>query len=174
MFAEFHARSAFSFLRGSSPPEEMVRHAAELGYSALAITDHGGFYGSARAHQAAKDCGIRAIVGTTLDLPDGSHLKITTARYYTPNGNSVHREEGTKEWGVAPDVLSEMSQDEYAKLMKTWSDERVSKGERPAPPEGFRDFQLDAAIEVLKAKIDKRELKVEARVIKKEAKTQED
>ncbi len=76
MFAEFHARSAFSFLRGSSPPDEMVRCAAELGYSALALTDHGGFYGSARAHEAAKDCGIRAIVGATLDLPDGSHLPV--------------------------------------------------------------------------------------------------
>ena len=76
MFSEFHARSAFSFLRGSSPPEKMVRRAAELGYSAIAITDHGGFYGSARAHGAAKDCGIKAIVGTTLDLPDGSHLPV--------------------------------------------------------------------------------------------------
>ncbi|MES2658343.1 MAG: error-prone DNA polymerase [Verrucomicrobiota bacterium] len=76
MFCEFHARSAFSFLRGSSQPEEMVHHAARLGYSALAITDHGGFYGSARAHEAAKDHGIKAVVGTTLDLPDGSQLPV--------------------------------------------------------------------------------------------------
>lgn len=76
MFCEFHARSAFSFLRGSSQPDEMVHHAAKLGYSAIAITDHGGFYGSARAHEAAKNCGIRAIVGATLDLPDGSHLPV--------------------------------------------------------------------------------------------------
>ena len=58
MFCEFHARSAFSFLRGSSQPEELVHRAAELGYGAIAITDHGGFYGSARAHEAAKDSGI--------------------------------------------------------------------------------------------------------------------
>ncbi|MEO5713020.1 MAG: error-prone DNA polymerase [Luteolibacter sp.] len=86
MFCEFHARSAFSFLRGSSKPDEMIRRAAELGYSALAITDHGGFYGSARAHEAARDCGIRAIVGATLDLPDGSHLPVlctTQAAYQT-------------------------------------------------------------------------------------------
>lgn len=54
----------------------MVERAAELGYPAIAITDHGGFYGSARAHEAAKDSGIRAIVGATLDLPDGSHLPV--------------------------------------------------------------------------------------------------
>ncbi|MES2439634.1 MAG: error-prone DNA polymerase [Verrucomicrobiota bacterium] len=76
MFCEFHARSAFSFLRGSSQPDEMVRRAAELGYPAIAITDHCGFYGSARAHEAAKDFGIKAIVGATLDLPDGSHLPV--------------------------------------------------------------------------------------------------
>ena len=76
MFCEFHARSAFSFLRGSSQPDAMVRRAAELGYPAIAITDHGGFYGSARAHEAAKDSGIKAIVGATLDLADGSHLPV--------------------------------------------------------------------------------------------------
>jgi error-prone DNA polymerase len=44
----------------------MVRRAAELGYAAIAVTDDGGFHGSARAHQAAKASGIRAVVGTTL------------------------------------------------------------------------------------------------------------
>lgn len=50
--------------------------AAELGYGAIAITDHGGFYGSVRAHGAALEHGIRAVVGTTLELPDGSHLPL--------------------------------------------------------------------------------------------------
>lgn len=79
MFCELHARSAFSFLRGSSAPECLIQKAAKLGYSAIALTDHGGFYGSARAHEAAQECGIRAIVGTTLDLPDGSHLPVLCA-----------------------------------------------------------------------------------------------
>jgi len=144
--------------------------------------------GSASASEifsgAMKDRGRGVIVGdrtfgkgsvqTPYGLPDGSYLKITTARYYTPNGTSVHREEGKKEYGIAPDYQVEMSQEENAKLMKTWSDERVSKGEKPVAPEGFRDFQLEAAVEVLKAKLDKREPKVEARILKKEAKTQED
>jgi error-prone DNA polymerase len=71
-FAELHALSSFSFLKGASQPETMVRHAAALGYQAIAITDQAGFYGSARAHYAAKECGIRALVGTTLDLPGGT------------------------------------------------------------------------------------------------------
>ncbi len=70
VFAELHARSAFSFLRGSSPPEEMVQRTADLGIPAIALTDHGGFYGSARAHGAARNVGIRAIVGTTLEISD--------------------------------------------------------------------------------------------------------
>ncbi|MCB1078094.1 MAG: PHP domain-containing protein, partial [Verrucomicrobiae bacterium] len=69
-YIELHARSAFSFHRGASHPEELVRRAAELGYPALAITDRDGVYGSARAHHAAKELGtgFRAIVGAELTL----------------------------------------------------------------------------------------------------------
>ncbi|BCU79614.1 error-prone DNA polymerase [Luteolibacter sp. LG18] len=79
---EFHARSAFSFLRGANAPDELVIRALELGYEALAITDHGGFYGSARAHKRAAflkgdGCGvIRMNVGATWELADGSHLPV--------------------------------------------------------------------------------------------------
>ncbi|MES2921951.1 MAG: error-prone DNA polymerase [Verrucomicrobiota bacterium] len=78
MFSEFHARSAFSFLRGASPPEELIARAVELGYRDIAVTDHGGFYGSARAHNCIKDMGanLRAVVGATLELPDASHLPV--------------------------------------------------------------------------------------------------
>ena len=78
-FSELHAYSAFSFLLGSSQPEAMIRRAAELGYGSIAITDRAGFYGSARAHHAAKDCGVRALVGSTLDLPDGSYFPVICA-----------------------------------------------------------------------------------------------
>ena len=56
-----------------------MARAAELGYGSLAITDHDGFYGSARAHAAALDCGIRAVVGTTLVQADGSFLPVLCA-----------------------------------------------------------------------------------------------
>jgi error-prone DNA polymerase len=78
-FAELHSLSAFSFLEGASQPEKMIDQAAKLGYEAIAITDRAGFYGSARAHQAAKECGIRALVGTTLDLPDGTRFPVLCA-----------------------------------------------------------------------------------------------
>jgi len=136
------------------------------------------FAGAMKDHHRATIVGERTFgkgsVQTPYPLPDGSHLKITTARYYTPSGVCVHREEGSKEYGIAPDVTVEMSPEEYQKLMKKWNDERVVKGEKPAAPDGFKDFQLDAGLEILKAKIENRAPKVEARVLTKPAKTQED
>lgn len=67
LIMELLAKSSFSFLRGPSSPEEMFSRAAELGYGHLGLVDHMGFYGSARAHQAAKKAGLRAIVGSTLE-----------------------------------------------------------------------------------------------------------
>ena len=44
-YVELHCHSAYSFLDGASHPEELVARAAELGYEALALTDHDGVYG---------------------------------------------------------------------------------------------------------------------------------
>ena len=52
-YAELHALSNFTFLRGASHPEELVETAAALGYEALAITDECSMSGIVRAHMAA-------------------------------------------------------------------------------------------------------------------------
>ncbi len=67
-YVELLARSAFSFLRGASRPEELVVRAKELGLRALAICDRDGLYGSARAHLAAKESGQHVIVGAELGV----------------------------------------------------------------------------------------------------------
>ena len=69
-YAELHCCTNFSFLRGASHPEELVERAHALGYSALAITDECSLAGVARAHVAAKECGLRLIVGTELALQE--------------------------------------------------------------------------------------------------------
>jgi error-prone DNA polymerase len=71
-YAELQVTSNFSFLRGGSHPDELVRQAALLGLAAIAITDRNSLAGIVRAHQAAKECGIRLVVGVRLDLRDGA------------------------------------------------------------------------------------------------------
>jgi len=73
-YAELHCLSNFTFLCGASHPEELVKRAAELGYSALAITDECSLAGAVRAHVAAKECGLPLIVGTEIRLDDGPKL----------------------------------------------------------------------------------------------------
>src|SRR5256712_9646899 len=46
MYAELHCHSAYSFLDGASPPDEILAEAHRLGYPALALTDRNGIYGS--------------------------------------------------------------------------------------------------------------------------------
>ena len=67
-YVELHCHSAYSFLDGASQPEELAARAAELGYEALALTDHDGVYGSLEFAQAAKAFGVRPITGAEVTL----------------------------------------------------------------------------------------------------------
>ncbi len=74
-YAELHALSNFTFLRGASHPEELVETAAALGYEALAITDECTMSGIVRAHTAAKEHGLsKLIIGSELRLRSGRKL----------------------------------------------------------------------------------------------------
>ena len=73
-YAELHCLSNFTFLRGASHPEELVRRAAGLGYSALAVTDECSLAGVVRAHVAAKDVGLPLVIGSEIRLQDGPRL----------------------------------------------------------------------------------------------------
>ncbi len=76
-YAELHALSNFTFLRGASHPEELVETAAALGYEALAITDECSMSGVVRAHMAAKECGLKKlIIGSELRLKSGRKLVV--------------------------------------------------------------------------------------------------
>jgi error-prone DNA polymerase len=83
-YVELHAHSAYSFLDGASQPEELAARAAELGYEALALTDHDGVYGSLEFAHAAKHLGVRPITGAEVTLADESHvtLLVESARGY--------------------------------------------------------------------------------------------
>jgi error-prone DNA polymerase len=75
-YVELHCHSAYSFLDGASQPEELAARAAELGYAALALTDHDGLYGSLEFAHAAKAFSVRPITGAEVTLSAGSHITL--------------------------------------------------------------------------------------------------
>jgi len=75
-YIELHARSAFSFLRGASIPEEYATIAASHGSAAMALTDVDGFYGSPRFHMSAKKAGIQAHVGAEITAKEGERYTL--------------------------------------------------------------------------------------------------
>ncbi|KWK67567.1 error-prone DNA polymerase [Burkholderia stagnalis] len=70
-YAELEVATDFSFLHGASRAEEYVARAAQLGYSAIAITDECSLAGVVRAHVEAKAAGLPLIIG--------SHFRLTAA-----------------------------------------------------------------------------------------------
>src|ERR1041384_1338380 len=70
MYVELHAASAFSFLQGASLPETLVERAAAFDYPALALLDADGVYGAPRFHKAAKQAGLKAIIGAELTIAE--------------------------------------------------------------------------------------------------------
>ena len=75
-YVELHCHSAFSFLDGASLPDELVPAALELGYDALALTDHNSVSGSMEFAVSARALGLRPIHGAELDLEDGRHITL--------------------------------------------------------------------------------------------------
>src|SRR6266403_77881 len=75
-FVELHTNSAFSFLRGGSFPEQLAEVAAELEMPAIALCDRNGVYGAQRFSVAAREHGVRPIVGAELSMEDGGILPV--------------------------------------------------------------------------------------------------
>src|ERR1700682_6287850 len=75
-YVELHACSAFSFLRGGSFPEHLAETAAELKMPAMALLDRNGVYGAQRFSVAAREKGVRPIVGVELTMENGSVLPV--------------------------------------------------------------------------------------------------
>ena len=113
-YAELFVTSNFTFLTGASHTEELVERAHALGLSAIAITDKNTFGGVVRAHGAAKELGLRFIVGVRLVLSDGTELLayprdriafgnlcrlLTTGKRRTTKGECALTLEDVLKWG---------------------------------------------------------------------------
>ncbi|MDE2712658.1 MAG: DNA polymerase III subunit alpha [Acidobacteria bacterium] len=63
MYFPLYCKSNASFLEGASHPEELVEEAHSLGLPGIALTDRNGLYGAVKAHVAARERGIRLVLG---------------------------------------------------------------------------------------------------------------
>ena len=79
-YIELHARSAFSFLRGASIPEEYIELAAAHNSPAMALTDVDGVYGAPRFHMSAKKAGINAHIGAEITTAQGRYTVLVESR----------------------------------------------------------------------------------------------
>jgi error-prone DNA polymerase len=75
MYIELHSRSAFSFLEGSTLPEDLIAISAAQGMPAMALLDRDGVYGSPRFHLAAEKIGTRAHIGAEVSCETLHSLK---------------------------------------------------------------------------------------------------
>ncbi len=120
-YAELHAHSGFSFLDGSSDPEELVAEADRLGLVALALTDHHGFYGVVRFAEAARVCGLPTVFGSEVTLAPAG------LRTGDPDPTGAHL------------VVLARDPDGYARLSTVLADAHLEGGEKGKPI-----FTLDA------------------------------
>ena len=87
----------------------------------------------------------KGLVQTILPLDDGSAIRLTTARYYTPAGRMIH------ETGIEPDILVPVSAEEWAKAQEARAHEENPVRPEKSKPETapLTDRQLDRALDVL-------------------------
>lgn len=82
-FTHLHVHTEYSLLDGSAKIKELVERAKELNMDSLAITDHGAMYGAIDFYKAAKEKGIKPIIGCEVYVADGSRLvKDNSANYH--------------------------------------------------------------------------------------------
>lgn len=73
-FTHLHVHTQYSLLDGSSKIRDLVERAGDLGMKSLAITDHGVMYGIIEFYKAAKEVGIKPIIGSEVYVSPASRF----------------------------------------------------------------------------------------------------
>jgi carboxyl-terminal processing protease len=117
------------------------------------LVNNGSASGAEIVAGALKDLNRAILVGETtfgkgsvqsvIQLPDGSALRLTTAKYYTPGKQVIH------EKGVTPNIKASLTSDQERALILKRRDAPLSADEQKFVAEQ-RDTQLDRAIDALK------------------------
>src|SRR6266550_3076620 len=124
MYVELHARSAFSFLEGSTLPEDLLSVCAARGMSAMALLDRDGLYGSPRFHLAAKKIDLKAHIGVEVSC-ESLHKHFSPQRH--PSTSLRAGSDTEKTWGREKSELTEdahPSSKNYPSSPKTCHPER--------------------------------------------------
>ena len=85
-FCHLHLHSEYSLLDGACRIKDLVKQVKELGQQAVAVTDHGAMYGVIDFYTAAKQCGIKPIIGCEVYVASGSR----TDKSATQSGDRSH------------------------------------------------------------------------------------
>ena len=83
-FTHLHCHSYYSFLRGTASSMFLARRAAELGMSALALTDRDGICGAVEFFLACREVGVKPILGVELTETDGGWQDGPKTRFSRP------------------------------------------------------------------------------------------
>jgi carboxyl-terminal processing protease len=131
----------------------------------ILLVNHGSASASEIVSGAVQDLKRGLIVGTTtfgkgsvqsvLPLSEGYGLRLTTAKYYTPSGRSIHRNEKTGVGGITPDIIIDVTPETEVKLY-TQAEEISSKGKESESivkkQDRVEDVVLNRAVELMKAR----------------------
>ena len=99
-YVELHCHSAFSLLDGAALPETLIARAAELGYPALALTDHDELGGAVRFGEAGSEVGIGAIIGAELTVENRGNGRVPAERV-GKMGNGTSRRPSTRPFPIS-------------------------------------------------------------------------
>jgi carboxyl-terminal processing protease len=160
------------YTEGRRQPRQEFRadaHAPYEGLPMVILVNHGSASGSEIFAGCLQDYHRAVILGSesfgkgsvqsVIPLADGSGLRLTTAKYYTPSGRTFHRDEKTGKGGITPDILIEVPRETEIKL-QAQEEEIFSarpKGDKDKDKDKkddgrVKDEALERAIELLKAR----------------------
>jgi carboxyl-terminal processing protease len=147
------------YTEGRTPSQKRIyrtpANSKQRPYYPLAILVNGGSASGAEIVAGAlKDLNRAVLVGETtfgkgsvqsvIQLSDGSALRLTTAKYYTPSKTVIH------EHGVTPTIRATISPAEERQLLARWREESGEDDGGPDAPMNFNDSQLSRAVDALK------------------------